>query len=147
MAFEEIYREIVLEHSRKPRNKGVLEVANVKQKGVNASCGDEIELQLLLEGDLIRQARFTGVGCAISQASASLMTLALEGRKVSEALALARDFSAMIHGEAPKASLGDLAAFQGVSKLHARVKCATLPWQTLEVALKRSGEEVAATLE
>jgi nitrogen fixation protein NifU and related proteins len=147
MAFEEIYREIVLEHSRKPRNKGVLEAATLKQKGVNASCGDEIELQLLLEGDLIRQARFTGVGCAISQASASLMTLALEGRKVSEALALARDFSAMIHGEPPKETLGDLAAFQGVSKLHARVKCATLPWQTLEVALKRSGEEVTATLE
>jgi nitrogen fixation protein NifU and related proteins len=147
MAFEEIYREIVLEHSRKPRNKGVLEAANVKQKGVNASCGDEIELQLLLEGDVIRQAKFTGVGCAISQASASLMTLALEGRKVSEALELAHDFSAMIHGETPKETLGDLAAFQGVSKLHARVKCATLPWQTLSVALKRSGEEVTATLE
>jgi nitrogen fixation protein NifU and related proteins len=147
MAFEEIYREIVLEHSRKPRNKGVLEGATVKQKGVNASCGDEIELQLLLEGDVISQARFTGVGCAISQASASLMTLALEGRKVAEALALAHDFSAMIHGEAPKETLGDLAAFQGVSKLHARVKCATLPWQTLEVALKRSGEELATTLE
>ncbi len=147
MAFEEIYREIVLEHSRKPRNKGVLEGATLKQKGVNASCGDEIELQLLLENGVIRQARFTGVGCAISQASASLMTLALEGHKVSEALALAHDFSAMIHGEAPKETLGDLAAFQGVSKLHARVKCATLPWQTLEVALKRSGEEVAATLE
>ncbi len=147
MAFEEIYREIVLEHSRKPRNKGVLEGASLKQKGVNASCGDEIELQLLLENDLISQAKFTGVGCAISQASASLMTLALEGRKVSEALELAHDFSAMIHGEPPKASLGDLAAFQGVAKLHARVKCATLPWQTLEVALRRSGEEVAATLE
>ncbi len=147
MAFEEIYREIVLEHSRKPRNKGLLENATLKQKGVNASCGDEIELQLLLDGDVIRQAKFTGVGCAISQASASLMTLALEGRKVSEALELAHDFSAMIHGEVPKETLGDLAAFQGVSKLHARVKCATLPWQTLEVALKRSGEEVAAALE
>ncbi len=147
MALEEIYRQIVLEHSRKPRNKGVLESANIKQKGVNASCGDEIELQLLLEDGVIRQARFTGVGCAISQASASLMTLALEGRKVGDALALAHDFSAMIRGEAPKETLGDLAAFQGVSKLHARVKCATLPWQTLQVALKRSGEEVAATLE
>ena len=147
MAFEEIYREIVLEHSRKPRNKGVLEHATLKQKGVNASCGDEIELQLLLKGDVIQEAKFTGVGCAISQASASLMTLALEGRKVSQALELAEDFSAMIHGEPPKDSLGDLAAFQGVAKLHARVKCATLPWQTLSVALKRSGEERNATLE
>ena len=82
MAFEEIYREIVLEHSRKPRNKGLLEDATVKQKGVNASCGDEIELQLLIKGDVIRQARFTGVGCAISQASVACRIATVVARSV-----------------------------------------------------------------
>jgi nitrogen fixation protein NifU and related proteins len=132
----DVYRQIVLEHSRSPRNKGVLEGATVIERGVNPSCGDDIELHLRVENNRILEARFTGVGCAISQASASLMTLAVEGKTVNEALELARDFHAMLRGEAPSKALGEASALQGVSRLHARVKCATLPWQTLEVALK-----------
>jgi nitrogen fixation protein NifU and related proteins len=143
----DVYRQIVLEHSRSPRNKGVLEGATVVERGVNPSCGDDIELQLRLEDQRILEARFTGVGCAISQASASLMTLALEGKTVSEALALARDFHAMLRGEALSESLGDVSALQGVAKLHARVKCASLPWQTLEVALRGSSKECPTSLE
>jgi nitrogen fixation protein NifU and related proteins len=142
-----VYRQIVLEHSRAPHNKGMLEGATVVERGVNPSCGDDIELHLRIEHHRILGARFTGVGCAVSQASASLMTLALEGKTVDEALELARDFHAMLRGEAASKSLGDASALQGVAKLHARVKCATLPWQTLEVALRNSGEERPAALE
>jgi nitrogen fixation protein NifU and related proteins len=134
---EEIYRDIVLEHSRHPRNKGVLEHATIHEHGSNPSCGDELELHLQMKGDRIERARFTGVGCAISQASASLMTVILEGKTRVQALELAQDFHAMLHGQAPSERLGEVAALQGVAKLHARVKCATLPWQTLEAALQK----------
>jgi nitrogen fixation protein NifU and related proteins len=137
----DVYRQIVLEHSRAPRNKGVLEGATRVERGVNPSCGDDITLHLRVENDRILETRFTGVGCAISQASASLMTLALEGKTVDEALALARDFHEMLRGSPPSKALGEASALQGVSKLHARVKCATLPWQTLEVALKNGVAE------
>jgi nitrogen fixation protein NifU and related proteins len=143
----DVYREMILEHSRHPRNKSVLEGATIRERGSNPSCGDEIELHLRVDGDRIIIARFVGSGCAISQASASLMTLALEGKTCGEALELARDFHAMLRGEAPAARLGEVAALEGVAKLHARVKCAALPWQTLEAALARSGEKRSATLE
>jgi nitrogen fixation NifU-like protein len=142
-----VYRQVVLEHGRSPRNKGLLQEPTVIERGVNPSCGDDLELRLRVENGRILEARFTGVGCAISQASASLMTLALEGKTLREALDLAQDFHAMLRGQAPSPSLGDAAALQGVAKLHARVKCAILPWQTLEVALRRSSEERPAALE
>jgi nitrogen fixation NifU-like protein len=138
MNLSDVYRQVILEHAREPRNKGALEGASVHERGVNPACGDEIELHLRVKNGAILQARFSGVGCAISQASASLMTLALEGRTTEEALELARDFHAMLRGETPSESLGAASALQGVSKLHARVKCASLPWQTLEIALRRT---------
>ncbi len=132
---ESLYQAVVLEHYRHPHNHGPLADATHRQEGVNPSCGDELTLHLRVEDGRIGDARFEGEGCAISQASASLMTDALKGRTVDAALELARDFKAMIRGEAPSSELGDLAALQGVSKLHARVKCATLAWTTLEAAL------------
>jgi nitrogen fixation protein NifU and related proteins len=137
MNLSDVYREIVLEHSRRPRNKALLEAATLTERGANLSCGDEIELQLRVVDNQILEARFTGTGCAISQASASLMTLLLEGKTVEAALELAQDFHAMLHGAPPSETLGDAAALQGVAKLHARVKCATLPWQTLTLALNK----------
>ncbi len=138
MNLTEIYRQVVLEHSRQPRNKRQLLSATHQQKGINPSCGDELELFLEISNDQIIKATFIGVGCAISQASASMLTVLLEGQSVQNALALAADFHAMMRGSSPTEALGDAAALQGVSKLHARVKCATLAWQTLEVILQKT---------
>ncbi len=132
----DIYRQVILEHSQHPRNKGELENATMYQRGHNPSCGDELELHLRIEAGIIVKAKFTGVGCAISQASASLMTVLLEGQTVGTALELTKDFHTMMKGETPAESLGDAAALRGVAKLHARVKCASLAWQTLKVMLE-----------
>jgi nitrogen fixation protein NifU and related proteins len=137
MNLNEIYRQVVLEHSRQPHHKSQLLSATHQQKGVNPSCGDELELFLEIKDNQIIKATFLGVGCAISQASASMLTVLLEGQSLQNALALTADFHAMMRGSSPTDALGDAAALQGVSKLHTRVKCATLAWQTLEVILQR----------
>lgn len=134
---ENIYKEIILEHSKRPRNQGTLDPVSISQEGLNPSCGDELEIHLQIEDDVIADVKFSGEGCAISQSSASMMTEAIKGMKLSEAEALSADFKAMIQGEEPKDELGDLKMLQGISKLHARVKCATLGWITLEQALER----------
>ncbi len=131
-----LYKEMILEHYKRPRNRGVLEEATVIQEGTNPSCGDELELYLQIEGGVICKIRFIGEGCAISQASTSMMTEAVRERTVEGALELSRKFKAMIHGAPPAEELGDLCLLQGISKLHARVKCATLPWTTLEQVLR-----------
>jgi nitrogen fixation NifU-like protein len=135
-----LYREAILDHYRKPRNHRSMPHATLHREGLNPSCGDEVAVFLLLDGDTITDASFTGSGCAISQSSASLLTEALKGRSVAEARALSGNFRAMIRGEPPVAELGDLQLLQGVSQLHARVKCATLAWVTLDEALDSVGE-------
>lgn len=140
---DSLYKEIILDHYKRPRNRGELDPHTVRHEGVNPSCGDELELYLLVEDDEVRDVRFVGEGCAISQASASMMTQALKGLSVEEAKGLADDFKEMIHGASPSERLGDLKLLQGISKLHARVKCATLPWVTLTEAL--DSPEVAAS--
>ena len=132
---EQLYKETILEHYKRPRNSGALDPYTVKEEGLNPSCGDELELYLTLENDTITDVKFTGEGCAISQASTSMMTEAIKGKKVTEALGLSRDFKAMIQGKDTPDTLGDLKALEGIAKLHARVKCATLGWITLEQAL------------
>ena len=127
---------MILEHSQQPRNKGELGDATQRQRGHNPSCGDELELFLKIENDRIIKAKFTGAGCAISQASASLLTVLLEGQTLETARSLTEDFQAMMKGATPSESLGDAAALQGVAKLHARVKCAWLAWQTLKIMLE-----------
>ncbi|CAN5654511.1 SUF system NifU family Fe-S cluster assembly protein [soil metagenome] len=136
---EALYKEMILEHYKRPRNRGVLDNATVRQEGLNPSCGDELELHLLIDEGTVKDVKFTGVGCAISQSSASLMTEAIKGRRVEEALSLSRKFKDMIRGEPPHDDLGDLKLLQGVAKLHARVKCATLAWVALEEAVGKSG--------
>lgn len=135
---EALYKEMILEHYKRPRNRGVLEGATVRQEGVNPSCGDELELHLLIEDGVVKDVKFTGVGCAISQASASMMTEAVKGKGVDDALALAQKFRSMVRGEPPHDDLGDLKLLQGIAKLHARVKCATLGWVALEEAVGKS---------
>lgn len=134
---DEVYREIILKHYQNPENFGPLPEANRRAGGMNPSCGDQVEVALRLEGDRIEAIRFQGQGCAISTASASLMTTLVQGKTVGEALELARRFQAMVvEGAPPDPALGDLAALQGVARLPARVKCATLAWHALEEALK-----------
>ncbi len=132
---EQVYRDAVLEHARSPRNRGELDPYSVKQEGINPSCGDELTLYLRIRDGRVEAARFTGHGCAISQASASLMTQAVKGMTLDEAKRLIERFKDMIHGRGVDPSLGELAVLEGISKLHARVKCATLAWVTLDAAI------------
>ncbi len=134
---DELYREIILKHYQNPQNFGVLSQATRQAGGMNPSCGDQVEVMVRLEGDTIADIRFQGQGCAISTASASLMTELVKGKRVAEALELSRRFQAMVvEGAPPDPALGDLVALSGVAKLPARVKCATLAWHALEEALR-----------
>lgn len=135
-----LYQELILQHYRSPRNKGELEGADVEVAMNNPVCGDEITLRLAMEGERIRAARYTGQGCAISQASASMMAQLLEGKTLSEADEIAARFTAMMHGDEEAGrdrALGDLRALAGVSRFPVRVKCALLAWNALQEAEKR----------
>ena len=134
-ALTQMYQAAILEHARRTRHRGVLDPADRRQEGVNPSCGDELLLTLRLEGDRVVQARFDGHGCAISQASASLMAQAIEGLDTAAIAGLIAAVRAMLQGQGADASLGELAVLEGVKRLPARVKCAALPWTTLELAL------------
>lgn len=134
-----LYQELILDHYRRPRNKGALEGATHTVSLTNPLCGDEIDLHLRVDGDQITAARFVGRGCSISQASASMMTQLVTGRSVPQALALAGRMSAMLQGDADAArdkTLGELRALAGVAKFPVRIKCALLPWNALTDAVK-----------
>lgn len=136
-ALAQMYQAAILEHARRTRHRGVLEPADARHEGVNPSCGDELLLTLRFDGERVAEARFEGKGCAISQASASLMAQAIEGRSRAEVAELVGHVKSMIHGEGIHADLGELAVLEGVRRLPARVKCAALPWTTLEAAMAR----------
>lgn len=135
---EQVYREVLVDRSRRPRHHGEADPQTHRQEGVNPSCGDELVLSLGVQEGVISDARFTGHGCAISQASADLMAEAIIGKSLAEAGELSTAFRAFIRGEDPGTDLGELRALEGVRRLHARVKCATLAWTTLDEAI-RSG--------
>ncbi|NBC94826.1 MAG: SUF system NifU family Fe-S cluster assembly protein [Deinococcus-Thermus bacterium] len=132
---EQIYKQVIVERSRRPHHAGTVDPHTHLQEGVNPSCGDELTLSLRVEDGRIAAAAFEGHGCAISQASADLMAEALVGLREAEARELSAAFKAMLRGEDAGRDLGELKALEGVRRLHARVKCATLPWVTLERAL------------
>jgi len=146
----DLYREVILDHSRKPRNYGALEGANRTADGFNPLCGDRLRLFLRVADGVVEQAAFTGEGCAISTASASLLTETLPGREEANALELVEAFRRLASGEGeageaePGGALGKLSVFSGVRDYPARVKCATLAWHTLRAALEESGA-VAST--
>jgi nitrogen fixation NifU-like protein len=137
-----LYQQLILEHYRHPRNRGELPDKTVEVHVHNPVCGDEIKLQLKVDGDVIESARFLGTGCSISQAAVSMMTGLITGRKLSDADALAARFTQLMHGDAEAAKdkqLGDLRALQGVSKFPVRIKCALIGFDALTEALKRTG--------
>jgi len=134
-----LLQEVILDHYKRPRNRGALADADAVVHMNNPTCGDEVVLRLKLQGDTIADARFEGVGCSISQASISMMTQLLKGKSSAEAVELMRRFTEMMHGDESAArdkQLGDLRALAGVSKFAARVKCALLGWNALAEALK-----------
>jgi nitrogen fixation NifU-like protein len=142
----ELYQETILEHSRKPRNFGILESANHKAEGYNPLCGDHYTVFLDIKDGAIQKLSFEGSGCAISKASASMMTQSLKGKTTAEAEELFTKFHDLVtgHGDAAE-EMGKLAVFSGVSEFPLRVKCATLAWHTLRAAL--SGEQQAISTE
>ncbi len=142
----ELYQELILDHSKSPRNFRVLEAPDRKAEGYNPLCGDRITLYFQMAGDRIREITFQGLGCAICKASTSLMTVELKGKLKKEAEEVFRNFHAMLTGQEKnfdKAKLGKLAVFSGVSEFPVRVKCATLPWHTLHSALEGKQQTVS----
>lgn len=138
---ENIYTELIAEHNQSQDNRRQLEHATIKERGHNPSCGDEITLELEVVDDVIRDAAFSGSGCAISQASTDMMIDLMRGKTVAEAQHLAELFIAMIHGDvtddAELESLDEAAALKNISTMPARVKCATLAWHTLEQCIDK----------
>lgn len=140
---QSLYQELILDHYRRPRNKGELEDATAEVHLHNPVCGDEILLQMRVSEGTIDAVRFSGQGCSISQAAASMMTQLVAGRPLEEARALQARFTEMMHGSpeaARDAAMGDLRSLAGVSKFPARVKCALLAWEALE----RAGDETGS---
>lgn len=145
----DLYQEVILDHSKNPRNFRALDGESKKAVGHNPLCGDKLILYLHVENDVVNDISFEGVGCAISTASASMMTEALKGKRLDEAEKLFEAFHAMLTGDpneegADRSGLGKLAVFEGVCEYPVRVKCATLAWHTLHSALHDKGE-VATT--
>jgi len=141
----ELYQDVILEHSKAPRNYGELPKANHKAEGYNPLCGDHFTLYVTVEDDSIRDIRFQGSGCAISKASASMMTQSVKGKTKQEAEQLFQRFHQLVtgHGNSNQGELGKLAAFSGVSEFPVRVKCATLAWHTLQAALEGKQETIS----
>lgn len=137
MNLQSLYQELILQHYRNPRNRGELQSPNVEIAMNNPVCGDEITLRLRVADQRIVDARFTGHGCSISQASASMMAQQIEGKSLAEVRELARRFTQMMHGDEEAArdrELGDLRALAGVAKFPVRIKCALLAWNALDEA-------------
>lgn len=134
---QDLYQQIIVEHNRSPRNFRPMPEATRSAEGDNPLCGDRITLFVKLDGDTVADVSFQGKGCAISQASASLLTGAVKGKSVADADKLFREFQAMVmgQGQPDTATLGKLAAFGGVKQFPARIKCANLAWHTLHAAL------------
>lgn len=141
---DQLYRQVIMDHYKNPRNRGVIEDDVLTVNMNNPTCGDRIQLQLNVEDGKISDAKFEGEGCSISLASASMMTEAIKGLPVQEALQLSNMFSDMMLGkeyDAGDVDLGDIEALQGVTKFPARIKCATLAWKAMEKAIGENSDE------
>ncbi len=142
----DLYQEVILEHSKQPRNYRELGDANHKAEGYNPLCGDHFTVYLKMEGDKIQDVSLQGSGCAISKASASMMTQSIKGKTMSEAEKIFESFHQLVTGAAESGGgeeLGKLAVFSGVSEFPVRVKCATLAWHTLHAALQGEQETIS----
>jgi nitrogen fixation NifU-like protein len=143
----DLYQEVILDHNRRPHNFRVIESPTAKQEGYNPLCGDRLTLYLTVDNDVIRDVAFQGTGCAISKASASLMTDALKGKTVAEARELFERFHAMItsNPDTPADDLGKLSVLAGVREFPTRVKCASLAWHTMKAAVAHDSSAPVST--
>ncbi|WP_112181754.1 MULTISPECIES: Fe-S cluster assembly sulfur transfer protein SufU [Paraliobacillus] len=140
---ETLYRQVIMDHYKNPRNRGSFEEESLTINMNNPTCGDRIQLHLLVEDNQVKDAKFDGEGCSISLSSASMMTQAVKGRTVNEALEMSQMFSDMMLGkdvDTEKHEFGDIEALQGVAKFPARIKCATLAWKAMEKGIKEQEE-------
>src|SRR5438552_14986713 len=147
---EELYQDVILDHSRRPRNFGELPDAAVLVHGDNPACGDEIHLAVKFDaGGGLQDIKFSGRGCAISQASASLMTMKSKGKSRTEVMVMLRAFHGLVTDETSEApgTLGDLSVMRGMRKFPQRVKCAMLPWRAVEQALEQGAGEATVSTE
>ena len=145
MELRELYQEVILDHNKRPRNRGKLEEPTSTAEGHNPLCGDNVKVYLETRDGRIENVTFEGSGCAISTASASLMTEAIKGKTLAEVEAVFREFQTMVTATGPAEEhpdLGDLEVFGGVREYPVRIKCATLPWHTLQAALKGAADKV-----
>jgi nitrogen fixation protein NifU and related proteins len=143
---QELYQSIILDHNRRPKNYGALEGANHRAAGRNPDCGDEVSVELLVSDDRIQDVRFTSAGCAVSRAAASIMTQSIKGKSRAEVDALFERFRGLVTGtlkptEQEARAMGEMAAFSGVARFPIRVKCASMPWHTLQAALRSDASE------
>ena len=140
----ELYQQVILDHNKKPRNFRKLESANHTAEGYNPLCGDQLTIYMNLENDRVTDVGFEGSGCAISKASASMMTQAVKGKSKEQAETLFKEFHSMVTGELDEENeenaLGNLRIFAGVREFPVRVKCATLPWHTMHAALNKQDQ-------
>jgi nitrogen fixation NifU-like protein len=137
----DLYQQVIVDHSKRPRNFRTLEGADRKVEGYNPLCGDRVTIYVKMDGEVVKDISFQGAGCAISTASASLLTESLKGKTLAQAEALFRSFHDLVTGLHPETGpLGKLAVFSGVCDYPTRVKCATLPWHTLRAALAEGGK-------
>ncbi len=146
MALDEIYKEVILDHYKNPRNKHDAPGATVSCTQNNPLCGDEITVLATVDGDTITEIAFQGAGCSISQSSASMMTEAVSGKRIEDAKSLAADFRGMMAGavDPDEDEFGDLVALKGVVKYPIRIKCAVLAWDVLQEALEGAGRATGA---
>lgn len=136
---DQLYRSVIMDHYKNPRNRGSIEGDSLTVDMNNPTCGDRIRLQLQVEDGIVKDAKFEGEGCSISMSSASMMTEAVKGKKVEDALKMSKMFSNMMLGEDiddEEMEIGDIQALQGVSQFPARIKCATLAWKAMEKGVK-----------
>lgn len=139
LPLDDLYRDIILDHYKRPRNRGELDPRSVRVEGNNPLCGDEMQVDLRLRDGHIEDVAFVGRGCSISQASASMMTEAVKDQPLEDVERLITTFKSMMHGDdVDVETLGDLEALEGVQKFPVRIKCALLAWTTLEEALKEA---------
>ena len=143
---QDLYQELILDHGRRPRNFKALEGATRSAEGYNPLCGDKVKVYVKMDGDIVRDVSFEGAGCAISTASASIMTETLKGKTRAQAEQLFQTFHDLVTGQKAQLDspdLGKLAVFSGVSEFPIRVKCATLSWHTLRAALDGEDEVIS----
>ncbi|WP_020615976.1 Fe-S cluster assembly sulfur transfer protein SufU [Paenibacillus daejeonensis] len=140
MQLDDLYRRVIMDHYKNPRNRGSMEEDAVTVNLNNPTCGDRISLQMQLQDGIVKQAKFTGEGCSISLSSASMMTDAVKGKTYEEALEMAERFSSLMQGEPVEFDYEELEALSGVSKFPARIKCATLAWNALRKGIEHDGQ-------